>query len=323
MSGRKKIIITGGSGRIGEVIVKELKEKYDVIVFDIKEPSDKDVEFLEGNINNYECVNKVTKEADIVIHLAGYPDERVIPSYLEAWDINCTGTFNVFEASVFNKVKKVIFASSICATGILTWVSSDHSLQYFPIDEEHPCKPEGLYGVGKLLGEKLSLMYEKRSNTNFINLRLATVWFKSEEKGIAEGTKLLIKNYSIMNPESFKKVNPSEDKKREIYLIKDPKAGIKDLIWQFVDVRDVAQAFQLAVEKDNIKYGVYNIGANNTPSIWDSIKIAKYFYPGIPIKNEEEFLKNNKAALWDITKAKGELGYNPVHNWEEYYEELK
>jgi len=321
MSCRKKIIITGGSGRIGEVVIKELKKEYDVIVFDIKEPSDKDVEFFEGNINDYECVNKVTKEADIVIHLAGYPNEGVIPSYTKGWDINCTGTFNVFETSVVNKVKKVIFASSICATGVITWVSSNHSLQYFPVDEKHSCKPEDLYGVGKFLGEKLSFMYAQRSSTSFINLRLATVWLKSEE--IDEITRSLIKTYSIMNPGNFKKIDFPEDKKKKIYLIKDPTARLKDLIWQFVDVRDVAQAFRLAVEKDNIKYGVYNIGANTTPSIWDSIKIAQYFYPGVPIKNKEEFLKNNKAPLWDITKAKKELGYNPVHNWAEYYRELK
>jgi len=311
MSNNQKILITGGSGKVGEFIIKKLreKEKYNIIVFDIKEPKGNNVQFIKGDIRDLKSLKKVTQNTDNIIHLSAYPNELVMPSYPEGWDVNCTGTFNVFEAAVTNEVKKVVFASSICATGIITWTSSDHSVKYFPVNEVHPCKPQNLYGTSKLIAEKLAYMYSRRSNTSFIGLRLATVWFKSEE-GIDEKTKLRLKTY-IKDP-SYVSTLDCTDKERAIYT--------KDLTWQFVDARDVAQAFYLALEKKDVKYGIYNIGSADTPSEWDSIKLAKYFYSDVPISNPLVFLVDKKRALWDISKAQKELGYIPLYNWKEYSE---
>jgi len=306
-----KIMITGGSGKIGEFIIKELKDKCEVSVFDLIEPKDNEVNFIRGDIKNLENLREATKNVDSVIHLCAYPNERAIVSstYPNGWDINCTGTFNVFEAAVTNEVKKVVFASSICATGIITGTSSEHSIKYFPINEVHPCNPQNLYGTSKLIAEKLAYMYSRRSNTSFIGLRIATVWFKSEE-GIDENTKLRLKTY-IKDP-SYVSTLACTDKERAMH--------IKDLTWQFVDARDVAQAFRLSLEKKDVKYDIYNIGSLDTPSNWDSIKLAKYFYPNVRISNSLVFLVDKKRALWDISKAQKELGYKASYNWQEYSE---
>lgn len=309
MSNNQKVLIIGGSGKIGEFIIKELKEKCDISVFDVKEPKDNDLKFIRGDIRDLESLKENTKNIDTIMHLGAYPNEYAIPSYPQGWDVNFTGTFNVFEAAVTNKVKKIVYASSICATGILTWASSDHSIKYFPVNEEHPCNPQNLYGTSKLIAEKLAFMYARRSNTSFIGFRIASVWFKSEE-GIDETTKLKLKSY-IKDPSCVSTIT-CENKQRAI--------NIKDLTWQFVDARDVAQAFYLALEKKDIKYGIYNIGSVETPSNWDSIKLAKYFYPDVRISNPLVFLVDKKRALWDISKAQKELGYNPLHNWQEYSE---
>lgn len=319
MSRRQKILITGGAGQIGEFIIKDLHQKtdaYDVAVFDVREPKDKEVRFFRGDIRNLESLRKATEGFDVIFHLAAINKERLIPNYPEGWDINATSTFNVFESAVINKIKKVVFASSICATGLITWTSPDHSIDYFPVDELHPCKPQDLYGVSKLINENLAWMYSTRSNTAFMGLRIATVWFKSEE-GIDESTQLIIDNF-IKDPTAFLSIERPPDKRRSVYVIKDTKAAIKDLTWQYVDARDVAQAFRLALEKNDIRYRIYNIGADDTPSEWDSMKLAQYFYPDVPIHNPVVFLVDKKRALWDISRARKELGYRPLHNWKEY-----
>jgi len=312
-----RLLITGGAGEIGEFIVEELKNKHDLIIFDLKEPKNNEINFIKGNLTDLQALEKATKDVDAIIHLAAYRGESLIPSYPEGWDVNVTGTFNVFEAAVRNGVKKVISASSICAPGLLTWVSSNHSIDYFPIDEKHVCKPEDLYGTGKLILEKLAWMYSKRSNVSFINLRLATVWIEYK-KGINELTKWFIDNL-IKDPTRIKSIDlPMEMPDKKGHVIQDPKAFMRDLVWQFVDARDVAQAFRLALEKKDEKFGIYNIGASNTPSTWDSIKLAKYIYPDVQIKNSLTFLVDRKKALWDISKAQRELGYQPEFNWEAY-----
>jgi len=316
MNRKKKVMITGGSGRLGKFIINKLKDDYYISVIDMEKPEWLSVDFIKCDITDLDGLKKATENIDVIIHLAAFATERGIPTYPKGWDVNCTGTFNIFETAAVNNIEKVVYASSICATGINTWVSSKHSIKYFPVDEEHPCKPESLYGTSKLVAEKLAWMYSKRSDTIFIGFRIASVWFKSDE-GVYKNTKDKVNRY-IKDPTAFLNLDPVPDKKTSIYKVKDPRAAYKDGIWQYVDARDVAQAFKLSLEKNDIKCEIYNIGAGNTPTNWESIKLAKYFYPGVQILDPLSFLVDKKRPLWDITKAQIELGYRPEYSWEEY-----
>ena len=102
----------GGSGKIGMRVMEVLeKSGYQIIDFDLVPPMKGGYEFIRGDITNYKGVEEAIKGVDVVIHLAAYPYEEKIPSYLEGWNVNCTGTFNVFESSVKNKVERPVFAS--------------------------------------------------------------------------------------------------------------------------------------------------------------------------------------------------------------------
>lgn len=304
-----KILVTGGSGKIGIRVIKILeKSGCDIINFDII-PQKDNFEFIKGDIKNRKAIETATKGVDVVLHLAAYPTELAIPSYPEGWDVNCTGTFNVFGASVKNRVKKVVYASSICATGILTWVTSNKLIEYFPVDENHPCKPQNLYGVSKLVSEKLASMYSKKSDTIFIGLRIATVWFDKSNGEPAEFTKNLIEKY-VKDPCAVFKLSSSSSRLNV--------HALKDLTWQYVGVWDVAEAFKLAIEREGTNSSIYNIGAADTCSDWPSIKLAHFFYPDVPFRNLLPFLVDKKEALWDISKAQRELGYRPKFNWREF-----
>lgn len=305
MASRERILITGGAGQIGEMITNELKNDYDIKVIDIKKPRMQSAEFYQDDLSNIEKVKEFTKGIDYIIHLAAYSREGNIPSYPEGWQVNCTGTFNVFDSAVANNVKKVVFASSICAAGPITWTSPNHSIKYFPIDELHPTRPHNLYGTSKLIGENLAWMYTTRSTTSFVGFRMATVWFKSDS-GIDPTTEIFI-SY-VKDPTSIERL-PHNEKRRFAF---------KDLPWQYVDARDVVQAFRLGIEKRINGYEIFNIGAEDTPSDWESLKLAKYFYPEVPIRDPLIYFVDKKRTLWDISKARKELGYKPVYNWREY-----
>jgi len=300
-----RVLVTGGSGRIGTYVIEALENAgCEVIDYDIAPPKTRKCDFVKGNITDLKALEAATKVVDAVVHLAAYYFEGAAPDYPSLWDVNVTGTFNVLEASIRNKIKKILYASSICATGLNTWMTPNHGVEYLPVDEEHPCRPQNLYGTGKLIGEKLGWMYAAKSDVSFIGLRVATVWFPPEgwkDWGLIEGY--------VKKPEA---------------VFNEPCSGprgwpvLMDLTWQYVGVRDVAEAFKLALEKEGVKFGIYNIGADDTCSDWDSIKIAKTFYPGVPLRDPVDFLVDRKKALFDISKAKKELGYRPKFNWREF-----
>lgn len=301
-----RILVTGGSGRIGQKLVPELAKKgNEVAVFDIVKPPT-DVEFFGGDLLNAESVKKGTEGIDVLIHLAAIPFD--LPrEYKKLWDINFTGTFHVLNAAAQNNVRRVILASSICTMGIGFWNRNPIELLYFPIDEQHPTKPTDLYGTSKLVGEQLAYMYTKRFGIETMCLRLASVCFTNAGGGPASGW-----------AEEF------ERDIRPYYL--NPEAAIgkpeKDWAWEYVDENDVVQAFLLAVEKNNVEHEIYNIGASDTPTDMDSLELAKMYYPKARIKKEEEFLQNRKRSLYDISKAQNELRYNPKVRWPELSDKL-
>jgi nucleoside-diphosphate-sugar epimerase len=295
-----RILVTGGSGRIGQKLVLELKKAgYNVRILDLTTPMSKECEFVEGDLLDLESVKRAAVDTDTIVHLAAIPVDYP-KDYKKLWDINITGTFHVLEAAVHDQVRKLIFASSICTLGIGFWKDNPVEIQYFPVDERHPTRPHDLYGLGKLIAEQLCYTYTKRFGIETICLRLASVCFTNPEGGPALGW---VEEFErdikpcIINPASC--VNRPE----------------KDWVWEYLDENDAVQAFLLAVKKDGIEHAVYNIGAADTPTELDSLELARLYYPRARIKKKAEFQANPKRALYDISRARKDLGYEPKTNW--------
>jgi nucleoside-diphosphate-sugar epimerase len=303
-----KALITGGSGALGQKLIKKLQDAgHEVVNFDLNPSPGEQCDFFKGDLTDLKSLEKATKGIDVVCHLAALWAEG-LADYPTTWDVNIAGSFNVLEASVRNKVDKVVYASSICATGLITWYTSNHSIEYFPVDEEHPCKPQDLYGTGKLIAEELGYMYTTRADFNFTGMRLATIWFKGDEVGHSDAWKDIIRP-AIVDPESV-------FERESTGAMGWPR--VKDVVWQYVAGDDAAEAFKLAIETTVSKCSIYNVGAVDTPSEWDSLKIAKHFYPEVPIRNPVAFLIDKKKALWDVSKIQKELGFRPKKGWKEF-----
>ena len=116
-----KVLITGGAGRLGNVLARELLKKKDYEVNILSLPNSKldslkdlKVNIIEGNILNYQELVKAFKGIDYVYHLAAmisivsYDREKV-------FKVNVEGTNNVINACVESKVKRLIYVSTIHA----------------------------------------------------------------------------------------------------------------------------------------------------------------------------------------------------------------
>jgi nucleoside-diphosphate-sugar epimerase len=277
-----RVLVTGGSGRVGRFVVPELETAgYEIAIFDLVEPQDRRPRYIKGDLRNLAEVMEATRNIEAIVHLAAIPtytgeDQKIM-------ETNVMGTFNLLEAAVKNGVKKVVCATSLCAVGFIFW-KKPFTPDYFPIDEKHPCKPDDAYGLSKLIDEKLCYAYTQRHGISTVCLRMASVFFEEELKGFLP---------NIGTPDLF-----------------------KDMIWNYVDPRDVAQAYRLALKKADIEHELYNIGAPDVFSELDSLELIRRYYPEVKlILNENDFLADKNKALFDISKARRELGYKPRFTW--------
>ncbi len=240
-----KYIVTGGAGFVGSNIVKLLvKEGHDVTVVDnlhsgkIENLSSifDQIEFMDIDIRDYEKLQIVTKDIDGVFHQAALT--VVQDSYVkrdEYFDVNVTGTENIFRAAKEKKVK-VVYASSSSIYG---------NVSKIPIKEDFQRMPINPYGETKLQTEFLAEKFWKEE-VEIIGLRYFNVYGKGQNRGYAGViTKFLDK---IRNKEDL-----------EIF-------GEGTQVRDFIFVEDVARA-NISAMNSKVKNGFFNVGTGEKISI--------------------------------------------------------
>ncbi len=159
---KRKLLITGAGGRIGNLIYQGLKEdgRYDVSGADIQ--ADDRQGILQLDIRDEERLAELTQNVDTVLHFAWIKDEedflgKVLPG-------NVSGAYKLFEAAVQNGVKRIVFASSNHATG---FYKTDEKPD--PLD---PYRPDSFYGLSKCYIELLGRLYADQGKISSFNIRI-------------------------------------------------------------------------------------------------------------------------------------------------------
>lgn len=282
-----KILITGGTGRLGIETYTELRKIGEVVVFGRSEPVQiKNVRFVQGDLRNLDEVEKAMKGIDVVVHLGAIP--RNIEDQKLLFDTNIAGTFHVLESAVKNNVSKVVYASSTLAIGAgYTFKGTAMQVEYLPFDEKHPCRPDDLYGLSKYLGEEMCKMYSRRYGISTICLRLGWIMFKKETY--------------------MKLFKHNEGRYKNTYKN----------FWCYVDVRDAVKAIKLAVEVKNIGCETFYITAADFIACEKELLSLLKRYPRVQcIRDDKGFLTGGAKSFFDIAKAKRVLGYNPEYSFE-------
>tara|TARA_B110000881_G_scaffold208372_1_gene213482 strand:- start:365 stop:733 length:369 start_codon:yes stop_codon:yes gene_type:complete len=110
---KKKILITGASGHLGGMLFNSLATMgyKNIIGTDLKKKNiKKNQKFILANLKNFNTLVKMTKGVHAIVHFGAIPIEDTQQNILHN---NIIGTYNLFEASRINKVKRIIFASQI------------------------------------------------------------------------------------------------------------------------------------------------------------------------------------------------------------------
>lgn len=292
----KKILVIGGAGLIGSHVVEELLQEdiKEVIVYDdfsrgtienleeaLKDPRCRIFE-IGGDIMRTDILEAAMNGVDGVIHLAALWLLQCYEFPRAAFDVNIRGTFNVLEACVASKVKRLVYSSSASVYG---------DAVEEPMTEEHPYNNWTFYGATKIAGEHMFKAYHKRYGLEGVGLRYMNVYGPRQDY---RGTYIAV----------MMKILDNIDNGTAPVVYGDGSQA-----YDFVYVTDTARANVCALKSD-VPFGFYNVGRGIKTSIKELTQlILKISGSDLPIQYEpagQTFVTNR---IGDVTAAERDLGF--------------
>ena len=275
-----RIVVTGGSGKLGRAVVADLAEHgNEVINLDVAAAArpairidltdyGQTVEALAGIDDRYDRV-------DAVVHLAAIPAPGLTAN-AATFHHNITATYNVFAAAKAAGITNVVWASSETVLGL----PFETPPPYIPLDEDYPARPESRYSLVKHLEETMAAQFCRWDpRLKMIGLRFS----------------------NVMDPADYAEF-PSFDA--------DPRLRSWNL-WGYIDARDGAQAVRKALAYDATGAEIFIIANADTVMSRSSAGLAAQVYPGVKVTKD----LGEHETLLSIDKARRLLGYEPAHSW--------
>ncbi len=275
---KKKILVTGGAGYIGNVLTRLLVDNnYNVTVLDnlfFDQPNtiqNLDINFIKGDIRDEKIINKdFLKYFDYLIPLAALVGAPLCEKHKkEAEEINLNSTYKILKAC--SKNIKIILPNTNSGYGI----SSPNEI----CDENYKLNPISTYGKTKVKAEEVYL-----SHNNTISFRLATVFGYSPRMRLD-----LLVNHFVNIALTTKKIEIFEGHFKRNY----------------VHIFDVARAFLFAIENfEKMRNNIFNLGLDdlNLSKNELSQKIKQYI-PDFEI-TQNEFDKDPDQRNYIVSNKK-------------------
>ena len=291
----ERYLVTGGAGFIGSNIAEELvNREAEVRVIDnfltgkrenIAAFLDK-IEFIEGDIRDFEICRRALKEVDFVLHQAALPSvPRSIEDPLLTNDINIKGTLNLLLASQEAKVQKFVFASSSSVYG------EDPRL---PKKEDMVPKPLSPYALTKLVGEMYCQILSRLHGLSTICLRYFNIFGPRQDP---------FSQYAAVIP-NF--INITLNGENPVIF------GDGEQSRDFTYVANVVEANILAAKAQDVSGAVINIACGERTTV-NSLadKINEILDGNIKPIHDKPRPGDVRHSFADIAKAKKILKYTP------------
>lgn len=155
------ILVTGGLGRIGRTLSRELRGVYRTRSYDLR-PSPEADESVSGNITDVPHLVEACQGVRAIVHLAAIPGNAPFDLLL---DTNIRGTYCVYEAARLAGVLKVVFASTNHVSGM--WEQAGVFTT-----PDMPVRPDSHYAVSKAAGEAIARYYADAHGISSVCLRI-------------------------------------------------------------------------------------------------------------------------------------------------------
>jgi len=265
------IVVIGGAGFIGSHLVEELlkEDVAKVVVYDnfsrgrrenIEQAlRDQRVSAFEGDITHTDVLGKALEGADFVFHLAALWLLHCYEYPRAAFQVNVGGTFNVLEACVANRIKKLIYSSSASVYG--------DALET-PMSESHPYNNRTFYGATKIAGEHMCRAFNERYGLDYVGLRYMNVYGPRQDYRGAY-TSVIMKTLDRLD----------QGLPPVVY-------GDGSQSYDFIHVRDAGRANVCALKSDATD-ACYNVGTGQETSVRELVELILKI-TGAPLRIQYE-----------------------------------
>ncbi|MDZ7871859.1 MAG: NAD(P)-dependent oxidoreductase [Rhizobium sp.] len=292
----KRIVFTGGSGKAGRHVVPYLLDKghkvlnVDRAVLDVPGVHTLLTDVTDaGEVFNalschfgYEGYEEAggPKPADAVVHFAAVPRILMHPDN-KTFAENTVSTYNVIE--IRRKARHQegdhrLFRDHLW--GLLC--RRRQGLQGIPADRRLRHRPDGLYGLSKVVNEKTARAFAMRYGIDVYALRIGNV------------------------------ISPEEYAAFPGYLA-DPPCRKRNA-WAYIDARDLGQIVDLCVAKDGLGFQVFNAVNDTITATVPTREFLAKWAPNTPITGE---IDGFDAPLSN-RKIRELLGFKEEHDWRKY-----
>ena len=314
-----KFLVTGGLGFIGHAVVRFLEQLgHSVVITDTRTGygiiPQEEIDYLVDQRRQRITTDRIhaiditdqdgidwlfrTYKFDCVIHLASFPRQKVVNQSPQAGSRAMSeGLLNLLEATTKHQVDKFVYVSSSMVYGNFTESGFDG------VDESHPTRPIGQYGIMKLAGEWLVKDYARRTGVNYTIVRPSAVYgpLDVEDRVVSKFLLNAIRGQLVS-------VNGAEE----------------ELDFTYVD--DAAMGIACASIEDIANNQTYNITRGQSRTLLEAAELAvKLVGQGqVEVNNRD---KNFPArGQLNITQAYKDFGFQPKVDIEEgfkrYYDWL-
>ncbi|MFA4825888.1 MAG: NAD-dependent epimerase/dehydratase family protein [Methanoregula sp.] len=280
----KTILITGGTGFIGNHLVHELLHSCNVLVIS-RQKKIPHITTVNADITDISVLQNSLKKIDIdlVFHMAGStnsPHHTKDPNF---FSINAIGTKNVLELCRQKNIEQMVYSSTMEVFG---------DPLYTPVDEKHPKLPNTNYGVSKWMGEEYCRQYLSAYGICSTILRYSYVYGPG------------LPPYRVIS----RFIKNALDNKP--LLLNNEGKDINDYIY----VGDIVSANILAVTHAKAKNNNFNIGSGTPTSVVDLANTVIKLIGKGKTETISGMIQPAKNFVFNISKAQNLMKYNPVYS---------
>jgi len=288
-----KVVVTGGSGRLGRSVVAGLAGAgHEVVSLDrvrgieLDGVSQVEVELTDAGATDA-AFGRVRPEG--VVHLAAIATPFSAPEPV-IWDTNTSIAFHVLQAAVSNGASRILAASSPTPLGYGNpqgWQPT-----YLPIDEQHPLRPWNAYALSKVTIESIIAMFAAQQG-----------------KAVALGS---FRPCFVISPDEWQGA-PTQQGHTVAERLADPSLAAVSL-FNYIDARDAASFVDvwLRAAGDLPSGETFFVGAADAMAQAPLAELIPRFLPGT-----EELAAGltGTAPAFSIAKATSLLGWRPTRSW--------
>ena len=301
-----RVLVTGGAGFIGSHIAERLvRDGHAVRIVDNFSSGRREnlagfadqVELVEGDIRDAALLERLSLGCELVYHEAAVVSVPYSVEHpQETHDVNIQGTLNVLQAARRGKVRRVVFACSAAVYGEEPELPKREAMAPLPIAP---------YGVEKITGEYYLGVFNKLYGVETVSLRYFNVFGpRQDPRSPYSGV------ISIFVDRVLKGVTP------RVF-------GDGQQCRDFVFVANVVDANLLAGRVASAAGRCYNIGCGQRTTLNDLLRIlGRLTGQEVHPEYDEARAGDIRESVADISRARRELGYEPVISVEEGLRQL-